>query len=87
MHHDLHSFVPLWWFGVVQALGLVSAWFARVHQGTHRQGAFHAVFFLLLATVGVDHLAYGRDQPCRIARYRHDAGRDGAHDGVGFPRR
>jgi hypothetical protein len=63
MHHDLHSFVPLWWFAVVQALGLVSAWFARVHQGTHRQGAFHGVFFLLLAAVGATTLVMAVTSP------------------------
>ncbi|HEY4313740.1 MAG TPA: hypothetical protein VGN12_30135 [Pirellulales bacterium] len=52
MHHELRPFLPLWWFAAVQALGLVSAWFARVHQGSHRQAAFHAVFFLSLAAVG-----------------------------------
>ncbi len=53
MPHDLRPFLPLWWFAAVQALGLVSAWFARVHQGSHRQAAFHGVFFLLLGAVGV----------------------------------
>jgi len=52
MPHELRPFLPLWWFATVQILGLMSAWFARVHQGSHRQSAYNSVFYLLLAVVG-----------------------------------
>ena len=71
----------------MQALGLVSAWFARVHQGSHRQAALSGVFFLLLGAVGRDHDRGRRYQPCRLADHGHDPGRDGVDDGLGFQQR
>jgi len=63
MPHEFRPFLPLWWFATVQILGLASAWFARMHQGSHRQASFHAVFFLLLALVGATTLVAAITSP------------------------
>ena len=60
---EFKPFLPLWWIAAIQALGLASAWYARVHQGSHRQSASQFVFLLLLALVGATTLAAAVTSP------------------------
>jgi hypothetical protein len=43
----------LWLLISLQAIGLISAWLARVSEGTRRQTASHAFFFVCLGIVGL----------------------------------
>jgi len=42
----------LWGFGAVQALGLATAWLARVSEGSHFQPWFQRLFLLSLLVTG-----------------------------------
>ncbi len=49
----LHSSVALWAFVVAQILGLVSAWCARLSEGSTRQTPCQWLFFGCLILVGI----------------------------------
>jgi hypothetical protein len=60
---EVRPFLPLWWLAGVQTLGLASAWFARIHQGSHRQSGSQWLFLTLLALVGATTLAAALTSP------------------------
>ena len=49
----LQSHTAFWILAVVQVLGLGSAWFARLSEGSSRQGLCQRLFFGCLVLVGV----------------------------------
>ncbi len=57
MLSEVPFFLPPWWLALIQPLGLVSAWLARVQVGSRRQAHFEWAFFVLLAAVGFTTLA------------------------------
>ncbi len=60
---EFEPFLPLWWYAVVQGIGLGSAWFARLHVGSRRQSAMQWLFLLLMALVGATTLAAALTSP------------------------
>ncbi len=59
----------IWWlFGVVDLLGVTSAWAARLSEGSRRQTFCQCLFFLCLALVGAAGLvAFGLGPGCWLA--------------------
>ena len=49
---SLEATTGLWIFGVVQLLGVVSAWLARLSEGSSHQSRFQWLFFLSLVVIG-----------------------------------
>jgi hypothetical protein len=47
-----------WAMGSVQIIGLLSAWLARLSEGSSRQVWFHALFFGCLALMGLATMAF-----------------------------
>jgi hypothetical protein len=42
-----------WVFGIVQVVGLASAWMARLSEGSANQSSCHRLFFGLLGAIGL----------------------------------
>jgi hypothetical protein len=60
---DLDLFVNVWTIFTVQLLGMASAWFARLSEGSTRQVGFQRLFFVSLVAVGLATMASLRFPP------------------------
>ena len=60
--------IVCWLFGVVELLGLVSAWAARLSEGSQRQTLCQHLFFACMALVGTATLvSFGLGPACWLA--------------------
>ena len=47
----------VWGWGSIQVVGLLSAWLARLSEGSRRQTSCHGLFFVCLALIGLSMIA------------------------------